>query len=570
MVNLVDDAWLPVRWRGGERDRVSLRTALSRPEEVQGLTVGPPTMVPAVLRQVLLPVWIRALGQPASNQEWGDRLQHGRLDAQQHRQLQAYLDEWRSSFDLFSSERPFAQVAGLETATGETKPVSLLVPSVATGNNVPMFTPFTEAYVYEMTPEDAVLWLLHTQCWDTAAIKSGAKDDEQATKGKTTGNPTGPLGQLGVLLPEGRTLYETLLLNTPVSWDAGGHRPAVEGREDRPQWEGEPHTSTWRKRPTAGLLDTLTWQARRIRLIPEDTTEGVRVRRVVVCAGDRMTQRPDPAVEPHTAWNYSAKPKKGEPPMKPRRHRPGEHAWRGLAALLGLGRDDDGDGPRTSKLLEQVGDMESLGYLPEDYPLQVLTCGLEYGNMSAIVEDAAGDRIPLPTAALVADSRVRASVLEAAEQADEVAKALNGLSANLRRAEGAEPLPWDKGQRPGLTFLLSLDVPMRRLLRGMQKDAAHAERIEAGMAAWEKILSRMAWDAATTLLAAASPTTFAGRKVSATKTYRAADAKRIFRKQLNDILVRRAEDDPVQNGIDTDTDSNAFPDEDDEEGEERP
>lgn len=569
MVNLADDAWLPVRWNSGRRERVSVRTALTRSEDVQGLAVEPLTMVPAVLRQVLLPVWLSALGQPASDKEWSEQFARAVLDTQQLRKLNAYLDQWRSSFDLFSRERPFAQVAGLATASGETKPVSLLVPSVATGNNVPMFTPFTEAHTYEMAPEDAALWLLHAHCWDTAAIKSADKHDRQAKNGKTTGNPTGPLGQLGVLLPEGRTLYETLLLNSPVSWDADAHSDAAGSRQDRPQWERGPHTSAWSKRPTTGLLDTLTWQARRIRLVPEDTDEQVRVRRVVVCAGDRMAERPVPATEPHTAWNYSAKPKKGDPPMKPRRHRPGEHAWRGLAAVLGLGREEDGDGPRTSTLLEQVGAMRSTGHLPEDYALQVLTCGLEYGNMSAVVEDAAGDRIPLPTTALVADSRTRASVLEATGQAEEVARALNALSADLRRAQGAAPIPWDKGQRPGLTFLLSVDLPMRRLLRGMRKDAADPERVEAGMAAWEEILFRLAWDTAGTLLASASPSTFAGRKASATKTYRAADAERIFRNALKDILWRAAEARPPEQ--DTGADTDACPDEpDDGEGEERP
>ncbi|WP_326690333.1 type I-E CRISPR-associated protein Cse1/CasA [Streptomyces sp. NBC_01795] len=558
MVNLVDDAWLPAQWKGGGRERVSLRVALTRAGELRGLAIEPPTLLSAVMRHVLLPVWFSALGQPSSRAEWRDRFERGGLDAQQGQLLDLYLDTWRSSFDLFSPERPFAQVAGLETSAGETKPVSLLVPSVATGNNVPMFTSFTEAHAYEMTPEDAALWLLHAQCWDTAAIKTGAKDDEQAKKGKTTGNPTGPLGQLGVILPEGRTLYETLLLNTLVSWDAkaAGNAAGV-GREDYPQWQSpEPHTSSWRKRPAAGPLDTLTWQSRRIRLVPEDTADGVRVRRVVVCAGDRLAARPEPACEPHTAWNYSAKPKKGETPMKPRRHRPGEHAWRGLAALLALGREEDGDGPRTSELLQQVGDLQSEGCLPEAYPLQVLTCGLEYGNMSAVVEDAAGDRLPVPTAALVSDSRVRHLVLEAAEQAEGVTRALNGLSADLRRAQGAEPLPWDKGQRPGMTFLQAVDLPMRRLLLGMQKDADDEDRIEAGMGAWEEILHRLAWDTARSVLASASPTTFAGRKAGESKTYRAADAERIFRKRLRDILYRAA-DARMDDGHDTYGDDDA-------------
>ncbi|TDC10591.1 type I-E CRISPR-associated protein Cse1/CasA [Streptomyces sp. 8K308] len=537
MVNLVDDDWLPARWRTGEVSRVSARTALERAAELSGLAVEPPTMVPAVLRQLLLPLVLAALGAPTSRKEWWERFAAGKFSKEQMAELGAYLDEYGRRFALFDAASPFAQVAGLEALSGETKPVSLLVPSVATGNNVPLFTPFTEAREHDMPPEEAALWLLHAHCWDTAAIKTGAKGDSQAKGGKTTGSPTGPLGQLGVTIPEGRTLYETLLLNTPVIWDARSAR----FEQDRPRWEADqPQGASWEKRPPRGPMDVLTWQSRRIRLIPEETDRGVRVRRVVVCAGDRMTSLPETAWEPHTIWSHTSKPKKGQPPTRPRRHRPGEFAWQGLAALLSLARDDDTDGPRTSELLRQIGELQAEGLLPEDYLVRVHTCGLVYGTQSAVVDDALADTLPLPAASLVADSRVREAVLEAASQADQVAQALNLLSADLRRAEGSDPLPWGKGQRPGLTFLHLADIPVRRLLSGLRQVAADEERIEEGMTAWEVIVTRHAWGVADDLLAAVSPSAFSGRSQGG-KAYRAATARDAFRLALARILPRAAE-----------------------------
>jgi CRISPR system Cascade subunit CasA len=175
----------------------------------------------------------------------------------------AYLDERAARFDLFHPARPFAQVAGLRTAKDETKPVSLLVPRLAAGNNVPIFSARTESDPPALTPAQAARALLAAHCWDTAAIKSGAFDDPAAKAGKTTGNPTGPLGQLGVIVPVGATLFHTLLLNLPIL--PQGLEP-----KDRPQWQADdPATSAWSARSAAGLLDPLTWQARRIRLVPE-------------------------------------------------------------------------------------------------------------------------------------------------------------------------------------------------------------------------------------------------------------------------------------------------------------
>ncbi|MGP4112335.1 type I-E CRISPR-associated protein Cse1/CasA [Streptomyces sp. 4N509B] len=544
MVNLVDDDWLPMRWAEGEVSRVSLRTALTRAGELRGLAVEPPTMLPAVLRQVILPTVFAVVGAPCSGGEWRDWFSAGQFTGQRREELDAYLDKHGHRFELFDRERPFGQVAGLTALSGETKPVSLLVPSVATGNNVPLYTPFTEAHAFSMKPADAAMWLMHAQCWDTAAIKTGARNDHQAKAGKTTGNPTGPLGQLGVIVPEGNTFYETLLLNTPIIWDQAQARFP----DDRPFWEAdEPHGPSWKKRVPHGLVDVLTWQSRRIRLIPEETTDGIRVRRVLVCAGDRMASLPETRWEPHTAWTYTAKPKKGQPSMRPRRHRPGQYAWQGLPSLLTLRCEDGSDGPRTSEQLLQIGELQARGELPEDYLVRVGTFGLVYGNQSAVVEDSLADVLPLPTAALVADSRVRDVVVEAAEQADGVAQALNRLSADLRRAEAGDPLPWDKGQRPGLTFLHLADSPMRRLLHGLRHAAADEERIEAGMTAWEHLLRRLAWDVADDLLSAASPATFSGRERDG-RTYRAATARERLRKTLEEILFRASEAPGTDNG----------------------
>ncbi|MGW0607833.1 type I-E CRISPR-associated protein Cse1/CasA [Streptomyces sp. NPDC002640] len=522
---------------------------LSEAHKIRRLEMPVHTMLPVVLRQLLLPVMFDALGVPRSQQEWGERFRRGKFSGEELARLSDYLgpERYGHRFRLFDPERPFAQVAGLKALNGETKSAAQLVPSVASGNNVPLFSSLSEADELLLTPGEALLWLLHVQCCDTASIKTGAEGDPQAKNGKTTGNPTGPLGQFGVIVPTGRTLYETLLLNTPVLPDgiAAGDRPQW-AWDERPDGLGceSPARPAWSERPASGLLDLLTFQARRVRLFTCETEQGLRVNRVIVSAGDRLARTPE--YEPHTAWQHTAKPKKGQPHRRPRRHTSGRAAWQGLNTLLAMHLPDQSDGPYTSVLLRQIGDLQVGQVLSEQYLLGVETSGLEYGTQSAVVENAVGDDLPLPVNALLAqDEWLRQALLECVEQADQVARALDGLNNDLRRASGGDPLPRDKGNRPSAQFLHSLDRTMRRLLVGLRTVGADDdELLERARLAWEQSVAIAANKEAGLLMAAAPPRAMVGRTVrngDKEFVYRSGKAIGLFRKRLAEVLERVSE-----------------------------
>ncbi|MFF6953888.1 type I-E CRISPR-associated protein Cse1/CasA [Streptomyces iakyrus] len=547
--DLVHDGCLGAVDCDGAQQSVGLLDALLEAHTIRRLELPVHTMLPVVLRQLLLPVMIDALGAPRTRQEWGERFHRGHFSKDERERLAHYLGtRYGNRFRLFDAEHPFAQVAGLEALNGETKTAAQLVPSVASGNNVPLFSALSEADELLLTPGDAALWLLHVQCWDTASIKTGAAGDPQAKNGKTTGNPTGPLGQLGVVVPTGQTLYETLLLNTPILPD--GLEPG-----DRPQWAWNerppglgckpPAAAAWSERPATGLLDLLTFQARRIRLIACETKEGLRVHRAIVSAGDRLALTPE--AEPHTAWHHTAKPKKGQPHRRPRRHTSGRAAWQGLGTLLAMTLPLEGDGPYTSLLLRQIGDLQGAGVLSGRYPLGAETSGLEYGTQSAMVENALGDDLPLPVKALLAqDDWLREALLECVAQADQVARALDGLNNDLRRAAGGDPLPRDKGSRPSARLLHSLDATMRRLLVGLRTvDEDDEELLERVQLAWEQSVQIAADREADLLIAAAPPRAVVGRAVKNGDkefVYRSGKAIGVFRARLADLLPRAAEE----------------------------
>ncbi|MFC0863420.1 type I-E CRISPR-associated protein Cse1/CasA [Sphaerimonospora cavernae] len=499
--DLVRDGWLPLRRRHDDALlEVGIERALTEADTFTELVVELATQVPALLRQVLLPVVADAVGLPADRAEWRKRFEAGAFNETERDQIRLYLANHHGRFQAFG-QTPFAQVGQLEAASGGTKGSGLLVATESTGNNVPLFAARTEAEPPALTPAEAMRWLVHAHCWDTAAIKTGAKGDAKVKAGKTTGNPTGPLGQLGVLIPTGHTLYETLLLNLPIG------PTSVLGT---PHWRRPPAGPAWAAAGYPdGLLDLWTWQSRRIGLIPEDTPQGVRVRRVIVAAGDRMRELPE--WEPHTAWKYDkpvAKTKAAD--RKPRRHVPGKAIWRGLEALLAVHRSDlDSGSVETSSLLRQVADLRALGALQEDYPLRVEAFGITYGTQSAVIDDVYHDRIPLPVAALEPDAEVYGVLVEMTSQAEQLARVINHLSADLRRAAGLDPIPWDKGQRPGEQLLHRLDPVVRRVLD--HAGGLSDEQLEAVLLAWEQVAYRITREGADAVFATVPESVFAPR-----------------------------------------------------------
>lgn len=464
-MDLVKSPWLAVSV-AGHQSTMSVEEVLLRAHEIDGLADPVITVRVAELRQVLLPIVLDALGVPTSVEDWAEWWRAGRFESAP---IKGYLDRHRHRFQLFDGEAPFAQVAGLASPNGDVKSSSLLVPSLAAGNSVPLFSTRTEAEPPDLSPTDALRWLLHTQCWDTAGIKTGAVGDDRLLGGKVYGNPTGPLGSLGVVVPTGRNLFETLLLNIKVIPD--GLDP-----DDAPQWRRAPAGPAWFERSPAGVLDLMTWQARRIRLIPTESGSGVVVRSVVITAGDRLLGSLQPDLEWHTLWRYT-KAKKGQPrELHPRRHRPGRAAWQGLDALRALDVDT-GDG-ETSALLRQVGELEGQGVLDSTYPLGVELVGVEYGTQSAVVEDVLEDRLPLPVVALRANTQVGEFVDEIAGRGGELVKAVDSLEGDVSRARGGELTPWDKGQRASTRLVHRLDRLARRGLEVLQSQPGDVEALQ--------------------------------------------------------------------------------------------
>lgn len=525
--NLVEEAWVPVSTLDGRTLAVGLRDALIGAPSLKGVDLSRLTRAASLLRlltAISLDVYRSDVGS------WAALFQQGHFDEERIRQ---YFARRAGSFDLFDPERPFYQVGGLESLKGEIKSVSILVPEVATGNNVPLFSATTEAERRRISPAEAACLLLECLSWDTAALKTGAVGDPQVTGGTTKGNPTGPLGGMGVTIPLGRNLFETLLLSWPDHIDPVDH----------PAWDSA-RTATWETRPPRGVLDLLTWQSRSIRLFPEQTAEGLVVSGVVIAAGDRLELLPVD-MEPHTAWK-AGDAKKGGPAFRPVRHQPGKAAWRGLEGLLAV---NEGETFRSSGALRRTAQRHRV--LGDDYPLDVLTVGVSYGNQDAIVEHVMADTLPLPVLALTSEVEGFREALEGvALAADAVRRDLNGLQDGVRAASGGEKLPWDKGGHVGEAFITQVDRPTRQLLREIQMDPSSLEAelsddlpedAVGPLASWEARARSIAWALGDDVLDSVPNDAWRGRGDVATKGLRnQAIAELFFLRNLREHLPRGA------------------------------
>ncbi|MFW5416439.1 type I-E CRISPR-associated protein Cse1/CasA [Nocardiopsis sp. CNT-189] len=479
--DLIDEPWLPCIGVDGRHRTASLREALTEAHEIRDLVVDVPTQYPALVR-LLLAVLHRALGvkggkqyasQPRNQVDWKLLYGWGRFPREP---LDAYLDTWRHRFDLFAEERPFFQAADLavkgrsDAEGGGAKPSNLLIPHAASGNNAPIFSAARDGRPVRLTPAEAARWLVHVHAWDTAGIKTGAIGDPKAKAGKTTGNRTGHLGSLGVLLPTGATLWETLMFNLlPLDDD-------VSPEDDLPFWEREEGLdSTWRERLPRGVIDLYCWPARRVRLRPGGARdgEGPSVRHVLVCAGDRLLDGSTlHSLEPHSAWwavskddEKKEKRTEGMPEQyRSERHRPGRQLWRGLGGILG--RKNELSGPKAYKrplALENLAAAAD-GAVAGERVIQVRAFGTTYGIQSAVVEETYTDTLPLPVALLRPQGahELDAVAVRCVEDSERAARALGRFAADIAFAAGGDGDAEKSRQAEAQNRLyLMLDHPFR-------------------------------------------------------------------------------------------------------------
>ena len=457
--NLIVEPWIRVRTRTGAIEEVSIRDAFRRAGEIIGLAGEIPMQDMAVLR-LLLAIAYRATHAVRNEDEavvvwgswWADGLPVDELDA--------YLDQYADRFDLLDAERPFFQVAGLRTEKGSTSGLDKLIAEVPSGSK--FFTTRDGAGIESLSLAEAARWLVALHSSDISGIKTGAVGDDRVKGGRGYPIGAGITGRIGLVVAEGASLRETLLLNLvlPMSSD-----------DDSAPWERDQDDAgeNWLHSELTGIADLYTWQTRRARLI----LDGDRVIDALVCNGDKLGPQNLQRFEPMSSWRYSEPQTKAlkQDTWMPRTHDPARAIWRGLEPLLQ--RDVPNRKTIRPALFDWSARLREAGAIPQDARVSVRAVGFYYGPKESSLAAAVDDSLPM-SVALLDDESLAGLAIRAAGLAQQAVVDVANLATNLARAAGIDP-----GARRDQAFTEAydaLDPLYRRWVRDLTSDSSIPER----------------------------------------------------------------------------------------------
>jgi CRISPR system Cascade subunit CasA len=308
--NLVAEPWIPVLRLDGGSGCVGIREALCDAHSIERISPASPQAEVAIHR-LLLAVLHRALGGPPDIARVVGIHNSQRLPRDL---ITAYLDTWERRFNLFDPRWPFFQVPDL---ADERDPWTRLLHERASGNNLTLMDHSFDDHPRPISPAEAAVALIVHQAFATGGT---------IKRLDVTSASAAPLASSAVFIPQGESLFHTLLLNLV---------PHTSGDDDKPIWERDPYRAQDLKgkdhrdvkEPLSGVASIYTWMSRAVKLRPEDG--GATVLRIAY--GPGVGLKPDPhlgLLDPMCARRHTSS---GSTPYKLSR---GRAFWRDFEAIL--------------------------------------------------------------------------------------------------------------------------------------------------------------------------------------------------------------------------------------------
>jgi len=324
--NLVDEAWVPCTDLQGDFKLRSLRETLLLAHELREIHAELPPMTASIL-VLLLAILYRSL-HPADEDEWVTCWERGAFDPQT---INRYLEQWRDRFDLFDETHPFYQdpligkrqkdIEKLKGNSIEPKDINGLILHSSSGDTATLFDHSTDAQSLAFSPAQMARHLLMFQSFSLGGMTSASIS---ADKFYTDS----PHARGVALFLRGKNLFQTLMLNLIASNNLSD--PLSGKGADRPAWEMDDPLKDERQIPL-GLTDFLTWQSRRLLLIPSNQSELLKVKQLYSAPGLVLsTEFENPFFS-----TYSVEISKGKFEKKLLRFSGEKALWRDSQTILG-------------------------------------------------------------------------------------------------------------------------------------------------------------------------------------------------------------------------------------------
>ena len=467
--NLIEQPWIPCVQANGQVQELSLRQTLTRSREFVAMTGDTPLETAAIYR-LLLAVLHSALRGPSNAKSWQKIWSAGTLDAPW---LHEYLDQWKHRFDLFDPQRPFYQAAD---ERARPKSIISLVMEMASGNNASLFDHHIESEGAVLSVAKAARVLVTAQTFGLCGLSGMEQKFTDC-----------PWARGVIFLVSGDTLFDLLVLNLATA--IVQQRIPVTG-PDQPAWESDNPYLPDREVPL-GYLDYLTWQNRRLLLIPEGEASAPTVSQFTFAPALRLSAD---VLDPMK--HYRVDEKRGNLVLRFDEDRA---LWRDSAALFHL------HSPAVAKPPENFFAIASLaadyGYLPSSSVLRFVALGM--ANDQAKIEFLRQEQLPLPLTYLQ-DDEIIGLLSDGLTRAEQTFRALQMagkvLALGVISSKDADK-NWkelDRNTKDRAASLYShwgsdrvywgaLELPFFRLLEDLPKNR------EQALANWNTEVHQTAW-----------------------------------------------------------------------------
>ncbi|MBQ0037930.1 MAG: type I-E CRISPR-associated protein Cse1/CasA [Clostridiales bacterium] len=209
--NLLQEPWIRVMREDCSIEEVSLTEALLHAHSYRGLAGELPTQDAAILRLLLAVLHavfehVNVAGEDTEIENADDALDHW-MELWEYGHfpedpLRAYLKAQEENFWLFHPTKPFWQISNIpaEASRPQSEPVQKINGAISeSGNKARLFSERGGAEKTTLSNAEAARWLVCMNQYDDNTLKSGLG--------------VALLGQFAVIMAQGNTLFETLMLN---------------------------------------------------------------------------------------------------------------------------------------------------------------------------------------------------------------------------------------------------------------------------------------------------------------------------------------------------------------------
>lgn len=321
--------WVPVTSSAGATS-LGLRDLFLTAHGLGGLAVALPPAASGLMRVLYaMAARITGLDEATGAQEWSLR-RYTLLEKQgcfEPSAVEDYLGEHAAGLRLHDPVRPFLQDARLAEESATTSGVNKLVMARPSGSNQVFFGHFTDREQVHLSSAEAVLHLI-------AQLYYGPSGQctPRTVKGRRYGNTmAGPLRRRLSYHPEGRNLFETLVLGIPAPWPTPA--PGEKHMSDGCPWERvEPLDSLGLPGGPAGPLSLLTEQYQHAVLLTPGPGGDTVVDATITWA---LRENRPVHKDPYLVWDEGT-----DGTVRPRYASADRALWRDLDALVLMNRGD--------------------------------------------------------------------------------------------------------------------------------------------------------------------------------------------------------------------------------------